>query len=223
MLYKSVNPEDIIAEYSASSSISDPHAKAKWGSPEGMINRFRLTLRTVDFAHVRTWLDLGCGTGHLFALAEETGHRLERMTGVDITPGMIAAATRNTYHSPIEFICKGIMDLDDGLGQFDLVTMIGILQQCAAPPQAILPCCIQRVRPGGQLFLTTKNLAWSRFTSGELQPEAGHSWFHYQELANLLETGGMHILQCGGFLPREDKIVPLEESHTLYILGRRES
>lgn len=222
-LYREVSKSDVIAEYAEASRRPADFEKAKWGSREGMLNRFRLGVSVVDWRSVRRWLDVGCGVGLFFALVEEAGHRFEEVVGVDITPEILDHARSRTYASPVRFFEADLEAMPDRVTTFDLITLIGVLQQCGAPPEKALAACVGRIRPGGQLFLTTKHLGWNAFTEGALTPEAGHSWFDYGELAEIVQGLGVEIVQAGGFLPREGRIVPLECSHTLYLLGKKPS
>jgi len=221
VLYREVSKEAIIAEYADACREKAHFAKAKWGSDAGMINRYRLGVSLIDWSVVRRWLDVGCGTGGFFAEAEQAGHHLGEMVGVDVTPQMLTEARQRKYSSPVSLIEEDLNTLPRRLGTFELVTLVGVLQQCGSRPERALPACAERLKPDGQLFLTTKNLEWQRFQGGELKPEESHSWFTYEELAEVLRSCQIQIVQSGGFLPREGQIVPLEESHTMYVLGTK--
>ncbi len=218
-LYRHVSKDALIAEYAEASRQPADFRKAKWGSQESMANRFRLGLSVIEWQTVRRWLDVGCGTGPFFTLVEEANHRFEELVGVDITPEIMLHARNRTYASPANFVEADLEVMPGYLVNFDLVTLVGVLQQCGAPLERALAACIERLRPGGQLFLTTKHLGWEAFSDGSLSPEPSHSWFDYGELAGIIQNLRIEIVQSGGFLPREGKIVPLEQSHTLYILG----
>jgi SAM-dependent methyltransferase len=219
--YRHVSKAAIVAEYAAASRRRTDFERAKWGTPEGMLNRFRLGLALVAWADVRRWLDIGCGTGAFFSLAEAAGHRFDELVGVDITPEIIAAARSTPHASPARFVNADLTALPADLTDFDLVTLVGVLQQCGAPPEAALPPCVACLRPGGQFLLTTKNLGWQAFTSGTLRPEQSHSWFLFDEIAAVLARCDIEILRSGGLLPRTGRVVPLAESHSMYIWGRK--
>ena len=220
-IYRHVSKDVLIAEYARASRQPEDFRKAKWGSQESMENRFRLGLSVIKWQTVQRWLDVGCGTGMFFTLAEDAVHCFEAMVGVDITPEILFHAQNCKYKSPATFVEADLEALPGYLVDFDLVTLVGVLQQCGAPPERALAACIQRLKPGGQLFLTTKHLGWKTFADGSLSPEASHSWFDYNELAGIIQNMGIEIVRSGGFLPREEEMVPLDQSHTLYILGKK--
>jgi SAM-dependent methyltransferase len=219
--YRHVSKDEIIAEYAEASHKPADFEKAKWGSQASMLNRFRLGLSVIDWEAVRRWLDIGCGTGGFFALVEEAGHRFDALVGVDITPEGLRYARERSYASPASFVEADLEALPDGLADFDLVTLVGVLQQCGAPPERALAASAAPLKPGGQLFLTTKHLGWKAFGEGGLTPEPNHSWFDYEELAGIVRDVGFQIVESGGFLPREGKTVPLHQSHTLFLLGKK--
>lgn len=215
-----VDKADVRREYAQASTAEHDFEKAKWGSYESMVHRFHLAERLVDWASVGDWLDIGCGTGLLFETVESAGRAFKRLVGVDITAEVLSFASARNLKSPAEF---HVLDLEvmpqDFRGAFDLVSMIGVLQQCGNFPAPVLEAVSSAVQPGGQLFLTTKNLGWKAFLEDGFEPEAGHSWFVYDELVDILHNVGMEIVQAGGFLPQENKIVNMDQSHTLYILA----
>lgn len=221
MQYAARTRAEIVAEYTASAAARDEHAQAKWGSDASMRGRFQFALEKVDWAGVQRWLDVGCGPAGLFAEADAAGLSCAERVGVDVTPAMLAAARQRGYACPTRFVEADLADLPAEPREFDLVTAIGLLQQCGLTPAAALRACAAPLRVGGQLFLTTKNLAWAEFASGRLAPEPTHSWFTPTELTAALAAAGMEVAELAGLLPREQRVVPPTESHTLYILARK--
>jgi hypothetical protein len=69
--------------------------------------------------------------------------------------------------------------------------------------------------------LTTKNIAWEKFTSGELRPDPDHNWFDPEEIRLALIETGFRILDYQGLLPREGKLVEIEQSHSIIIRGEK--
>ena len=73
--YKSlIDPQtkqDVIIKYTKSSRLSGDARKSRWGSEVGMLNRFHLGINIIDWKKVKYWLDIGCGTGLFFSVAEK--------------------------------------------------------------------------------------------------------------------------------------------------------
>lgn len=220
-IYHPVSKQDIVCEYTLAGAHPEDYQRAKWGTRAGMTNRFRLGLSLVDWSGVRRWLDVGCGEGLFFAMAESDRGLFDELVGVDITPCVLQRARRLKYASPARFIEADLETMPADLTGFDLVTLVGVLQQCGAAPHDALAACCTRLRPGGQLFLTTKNIAWEAFIGGRLSPEPGHSWFDPQAMTEALRQSGVTPLHMGGFLPRSGRIVEIQQSHTMFIVGRR--
>jgi 2-polyprenyl-3-methyl-5-hydroxy-6-metoxy-1,4-benzoquinol methylase len=142
--------------------------------------------------------------------------------GIDITPGMIQAAQRKTYSMNTQFVLSDFEDyLSDGSAEFDLITMIGVLQQCNVEPGRAFSLCSENLRDGGQLFITTKNIKWNAFKKDGFIPEKGHAWFDPDNLVTSLKEAGFREIHCDGFLPRENRIVECNASHTVFFHCRR--
>lgn len=223
-LYVARSKQEVIAEYAASSGAGEDHAKAKWGSEASMLNRFRLGLTTIRWDGVRRWLDVGCSVGRFFALAEEEGGlRFEQLVGIDITATMIDEARRRSFASPTDFQVADLEEAPCGPRHFDLVTMLGVLQQCGSPPEKALAAAAAPLADGGQIFITTKNLGWRAFSEDGLVPEANHSWFYYSDIEKIIKDLGLTIVDSGGFLPAEGRRTELSDSHSFFLLARRGS
>ncbi len=222
-LYRPVSKDAVLAEYTEASRAAQDYARAKWGSAEGMRHRFELGLSTIRWNTVRRWLDIGCGTGAWFALAESRGRRFDELIGVDLALALLEHAARRPLQSPVRWIPADLEAMPSSCRGVDLVTLLGVLQQCGTPPRAALAAATDCLRPGGQLFFTTKHLGWIEFTGGRLTPDPGHSWFDAEELLEIVRSLDLAIIETNGFLPREARIVPREQSHTIYVLAVKNS
>jgi predicted TPR repeat methyltransferase len=220
-LHLKKSKEDIVHEYACAASCAEEYKKVKWGSKEGMMYRFKLCKEIVDWSLVDTWIDFGCGTGELFRVIEGSSKIFAQLVGVDITSQLLDIAKNKEYSSPVLFICADLAEYARKNMKYDLVTMIGVLQQCGEPPEKAIPYAVVPLKMGGQFFLTTKNIEWEEFSQGHLVPDKTHSWFCYDELRDVLEKTGMEIAEYGGFLPREGRVVPLCQSHSMFILSRK--
>lgn len=220
-LYLAKSKADIEAEYEAVAQAPEDYLKAKWGSQESMQNRFRLGREVIGWTGVERWLDVGCGVGGFFKYVLASGGAPGCMVGVDICASLTAQAGQRPIGQKARFLTADLEALPAELGDFDLMTMLGVLQQCGARPEAALAACASRLRPGGQLFFTTKNARWEAFTSGLLTPEPSHSWFDPEELFAILRSLGLRLVQSGGFLPRENARTKLNASHSIYVLAVR--
>lgn len=126
-----------------------------------------------DEPAVRSALDFGSGVGRLVI---PLARRAERVTGVDISPSMIAEAKRNCAAAGIDNAT--FVESDDRISRvsdtFDLVHSYIVLQHIAwRRGRGILQALADRVGPGGYLavqILTSRNasalvrgLVWLRY------------------------------------------------------------
>lgn len=215
--------EAVRDEYEQASRSAAEHEKLKWGSSEGMLNRYRLALHAVDWSRVSTWLDVGCGTG-AFLREAETSHCFDRFVGVDLSPSLLRFAAEKDYATPgRSFSCQSFMDPVDG-APFDLVTCIGVLQKCGVPLRKAVARLAELVRPGGTVFVTTKHRGWKRFGDEGFVPHPGHHWFALSEVLEAFAGAGLRVERVRGFEPRAElsECAP-EESHSIAVLAVRES
>lgn len=213
---------DVLVEYESSASLSTEFEKVKWGSENGMLNRFHLAINIINWHEVEKWLDVGSGTG-AFLEEVEKHFTMKRFVGLDISPSMTKFAASKVYKTKnCKFICQSFMcDLED---DFDLVTCIGVLHKCGVSLRKAVARLSELTRPGGQIFATTKNLDWNKFKKAGYEPYPGHHWFRSAEIQNAFMEAGLAIVKMEGFEPRERYVTcSPEESHSLYILARKKS
>jgi SAM-dependent methyltransferase len=94
-------------------------------------------------------LDLGCGTGSLALLAAETGHRV---TGVDLSPAMVASARAKLAGRDAVFLVGDAALPPVGEQLFDVVLVRHVLWTLPDPGRA-LRHWRGLLRPGGRLVL----------------------------------------------------------------------
>ena len=106
----------------------------------------------------RSVLDLACGEGFYARLLKKAG--AATVTGVDISPAMIALAEAAERSEPlgIDYRCCDVAKLPD-IGRFDLVTAAYLLHY-APDVQALRAMCARiagQLRPGGRLVAINEN------------------------------------------------------------------
>ncbi|MCX3291141.1 class I SAM-dependent methyltransferase [Streptomyces sp. NEAU-H22] len=94
-------------------------------------------------------LDLGCGTGSLSLLASEQGHRV---TGVDLSPAMVALAREKLAGRDAVFLVGDAASPPVGEQRFDTVLVRHVLWALPDPGRA-LRHWRGLLRPGGRLVL----------------------------------------------------------------------
>lgn len=102
-------------------------------------------------------LDAGCGTGNVIHELRRHGVAGTTITGMDITPHMLAYAEEKHAHAGVVFH-QGDLNapLSFAEAQFDAVTCSNVLY-ATKNPQATLGEFARILKPGGTLVLTTPN------------------------------------------------------------------
>ena len=101
-------------------------------------------------------LDIGCGGG---ILCEGMARQQARVTGIDISPGAIAAANRHSTASQLDIHYElATPDQYAGKypGEFDIITCLELLEH-VPDPETVISACAQMIKPGGHLFFSTIN------------------------------------------------------------------
>lgn len=144
-------------------------------------------------------LDVGCGAG---LLCEPLARLGADVTGVDAAAENIAAAVRHAAGSglPVEYHHGELAAL--GLGQFDLVTNMEVIEH-VADKAAFVRQLADRLADGGLMVLSTPNrTARSRLLLVEgaermgMVPRGTHHWEDFvtpDELADLLAAAGLKM------------------------------
>jgi len=91
-------------------------------------------------------LDIGCGLGEFLSVFKEEGWDC---LGVEFNE---FAASYGKEHFGVNIIAKSIFDFDAEGGQFDCVTLWGVLEHFTSP-QDVLKKVYEIIRPGGYLVL----------------------------------------------------------------------
>jgi 2-polyprenyl-3-methyl-5-hydroxy-6-metoxy-1,4-benzoquinol methylase len=96
-------------------------------------------------------LDVGCGTGVLSELFADLGHNV---TGIDLAPGMVAAAQRKATERglPIDFRVENAAALSDANDTYDLLIARHVIWTLPDPAAGAAEW-MRVLRPGGQLAL----------------------------------------------------------------------
>lgn len=217
---KQYNADHIQQEFNEASHHQEEYKRVKWGSQESMENRFSLALSIINFKNIKKCLDIGCGTGRFFERIVQLYPNLN-LTGIDISENLINQAFYKDFNGAnISFHCADF-NFTQQKSNYDLITMIGVLQKTNDEPKNIFQKSFNILNKNGKIFIITKNLSWEKFTSGELAPEPLHNWFKADDIIKDIQNAGFKVIETNGFIPKENKIVDLNQSHTFYIYGEK--
>ncbi len=144
-------------------------------------------------------LDVGCGAG---LLAEPLARLGGAVTGVDAAPENIAAATVHAAGAGLSInYLHGELG-SQGLGQFDLVTAMEVIEHVADKP-AFLAELARHLAPGGLIVISTPNrtvrsrvLMVGAAEAMGIIPKGTHHWGDFvtpEELHTMLAEAGLQM------------------------------
>jgi len=149
-------------EYKISSKFNSEFKKVKWASRISMINRFKLAIKLLKNQSKDKWLDIGSGTGLFFVISDKFYFKTKDRCGVELNKNLYNFSKNKKYKIKTKFINKDIIKIKDN-SKYDLVTLIGVLQNCGYDPFFFLKKVIKKIKKNGLIFLTSKNLNWYKF------------------------------------------------------------
>jgi 2-polyprenyl-6-hydroxyphenyl methylase/3-demethylubiquinone-9 3-methyltransferase len=142
-------------------------------------------------------LDVGCGAG---LLCEPLARLGAQVTGVDAAGESIAVARDHAEGSGLEIAYRQGELASLGLGQFDLVTSMEVIEH-VADKQAFVTELAKHLAPGGQMVLSTPNrtpqsrmLLVGAAEAVGMVPKGTHHWEDFitpEELGELLGNAGL--------------------------------
>lgn len=176
----------------------------------------------------KTALDVGCGAG---LLCEPLARMGAAVTGVDAAPENVAAAKAHAAQSGLEIDYRAGELAELGLGKFDVVTSMEVIEH-VTDPAAFIAGLAAHLKPDGLLILSTPNrTAASRLLLVEAAerlgqvPRGTHDWNQFltpEELMALLENAGLEVVEMRGIAFSPLKGLHLSENKMLnYVLSAR--
>ena len=135
-----MNTERVRNDFDHIARLSDSH-----GGGEDRYDSFLLSLVPPDAVSV---LEVGCGLGRLttkLAIPDRA------VTGVDLSPEMIARARKDPYAQHPNFICGDFLAGDFTAQQFDCVISAATLHHM--PENMAVARMVELLRPGGRLVI----------------------------------------------------------------------
>lgn len=169
-------------------------------------------------------LELGCGCG---AVTRYLGEHAREVCAVEGSARRGAiAALRCADLKNVVVIADRIQDVPEALGQFDLVTLIGVLEYARVygggkgAELELLRQARRFVKPGGALVLAIENKLGLKYLAGVPEDHLGISWagptnayrengvatYSRKELLRLLQEAGFG--ECEQFVPLPDYKLP---------------
>jgi 2-polyprenyl-6-hydroxyphenyl methylase / 3-demethylubiquinone-9 3-methyltransferase len=176
----------------------------------------------------KTALDVGCGAG---LLCEPLARMGAAVSGVDAAPENVQVARAHAARSGLHIDYRAGEIADQGLGQFDVVTSMEVIEH-VTDPEAFIAELRRHLKPDGLLLLSTPNrtpasrlfLVEAAERMGQV-PRGTHDWDRFltpEELIALLENQGLEVVELQGIAFSPLKGLHLSSNMALnYILSAR--
>jgi 2-polyprenyl-6-hydroxyphenyl methylase/3-demethylubiquinone-9 3-methyltransferase len=133
-----------------------------------------------------------------------------KVTGVDAAEGPLTVARLHALDGGLEirYLHSTVEGLGDEEGPFDVITCLEMLEH-VPDPGAVVAACAKRLKPGGQLFLSTLNRSLKSWLFGvvgaeyvlNLLPRGTHEYEKFlrpSELAGLGRKAGLRLQGIAG-------------------------
>lgn len=188
---------------------------ARWWAPRGDMRglhdinpaRAAYIRRRARLAGARV-VDVGCGAG---LLAESLAAAGAGVTGIDMSPAMLAAARRHAVKSGLSIDYR--LTTAEALAEqepaaFDAVVCLELLEH-VPDPASLVAACARLVRPGGDVFFATLNrtvaarvlAVWTAEHLLGIVPKHTHDWRRFirpAELREMAEEAGLKYMNISG-------------------------
>ncbi len=193
---------------------------SEWWDPEGELQTLHdINPTRLDYieGHIdltdKKILDVGCGGGLLSeALAAKGG----LVTAIDISEQLIEVAEEHSKQANlnISYACTTVEDYtSEHENSFDVISCMELLEH-VPDPESIINSCMQLLKPGGLVFLSTINRNLKAYLQTKiaaeyllrLLPVGTHEYSKYtrpSELASWCRTSGFTVIDISGisYLP----------------------
>lgn len=127
-----------------------------WSTKSNMTCGFNVSHQLIDFKRVKSFIDVGCGTGNYFQDVLSR-YQINKVVGVDAVSNFISVSKEKNKQHDINYINENIFNLND-IGKYDLCTFNGVLQTLdLSSISDVFQVLNNLVSENGQLWITTLN------------------------------------------------------------------
>ena len=193
-----------------------------------MYAKFYPLFHEIDFTIVKDFLDVGSGNG---ALEEEIAINYPhvKIYGIDISENMLKICKAKRIQNT-EFLFGSMTQIPFEDTKFDVVVSIGVLQNFnGSLDKAIKELC-RVVKADGYLYIIALDKDCKWFKEGIKKMNQINTYYSPEDLMNRIARRGFSIenarsislLDIDSMKKGTDFILPLHETHTFFILAKRE-
>jgi predicted TPR repeat methyltransferase len=212
------NIKSVNKMYNESSKNKNDHQKVIWGSKIGMINRYKLLFKLLKKNKINKWLDIGCGTGLIFKYEQKYNNNINFKVGIELNRNLYNFAKKSKYKKKTHIINKDFMKFKSK-EKFDLITMIGVLQNCGYSYIKMLKQIKKFLKKNSVIFLTSKNLLCENINQNEIH-NSGHEWFDPRKISKYMKKNGFQIIKVNAFNFYKNKTKDFKKSENFFIYAK---
>jgi 2-polyprenyl-3-methyl-5-hydroxy-6-metoxy-1,4-benzoquinol methylase len=200
----------------------EDYQKCRWMSDSQMNLRFEMAKKVINFNKIKTWLDVGCGTGNFFESVLNDNNSIQSITGTDAVNTFInISKEKNKKFNNVQqkFYVKNLYDLDPPTdGTFDMVSMSGLLQLLDLDKiELTILKLASLVKHSGIIFIDTLNYNYYTINT---RRKHGLWYFRKEELIKLFELNGFSNIDCNTFNSKLQ--IKNNDGMYVYCLGRKD-
>jgi len=206
----------------------EEHREVGWGTKESMYAKFYPVFHEIDFKSIRDFLDVGSGNG---ALEEEIAINYShvKIYGIDISKEMLKICKAKRIQNA-EFLFGSIIKIPFGDTKFDVVVSVGVLQNFNGSLDKAIDQLCRVVRAGGYLYIVTLDKDCKWFKEGVKKINPINTYYSPENLMGKIARRGfsiqnarsINLLDIDSMKKSTDFILSLHETHTFFILAKRE-
>ena len=211
--------KEIFSQYNKAFKKKYDFEKVLWSNKKSMINRYKLFFQFIKYKKFKFWLDVGSGTGSIFSYHDRLNIKIDSRLGIEINKNLYNFSIQKKYKKKTAFKNIDIYNYKS-MKKYDLISLIGVLQNCAHTPEKFLNRIFLKLRKNGIVFLTTKNLLWERFLKNE-KPAKIHSWFNPIYIKKIFQKNSIKVIKINSFDSQSLRILPIKKSSNFFILGKK--
>lgn len=170
--------------------------KLTWNTERQMLSKFEMAEKVIDFSKVKSWIDIGCGTGEFFKHILDNNN-IENVTGFDAVEEFMNISKNDVnVNYNINYIVDNIITTQHN-ETYDLVTCSGIMQVFDYDKLDIMFSNFYKfLNPGGQIWIDTLNFYYEKFNNKRV---GGVYTFKMSEIENLLSKFGFKEIESKCF------------------------
>ncbi|CAO6124325.1 BioC, biotin biosynthesis protein BioC [Candidatus Pelagibacterales bacterium] len=209
---------EVIKLYNKNFKKKKEHEKVLWSSHKAMLSRYKILFRLLRLKKIKKWIDIGSGTGAIFKFHEKTNIKIRERIGIEINKRLFFYSKKKKYKFNTNFFNIDFLKYKTKK-KFDLITLIGVLQNCGYDYSRILKKVKKIMNKNATLFLTSKNVNFKYLHRVDLSKN-NHQWLDPILIKKLLEKNGIKIIKINSFNSQTNRIVKLNNSSNFFIYGK---